>query len=59
MSYKYTRGEAFQMSHLELLEAVKAREVAPRWIVGTGYIDARQVAIEYLEGEIEREEASK
>ena len=43
------------MTNQELLNALLAREVAPRTIVGTGYINARQVAIKYLQGEIEKE----
>lgn len=59
MAYKYTKYEAFSMSNTQLLEAIKAREIAPRWVVGTGYKDARKVAIEYLQEEIEKEEAGK
>jgi hypothetical protein len=55
MSYKYTLGDASRMTNQELLNAVMAREVAPSTIVGTGYINARQVAIEYLQGEIAKE----
>jgi hypothetical protein len=55
MSYKYTLGDASRMTNQELLNAVMAREIAPRTIVGTGYINARQVAIEYLQGEIAKE----
>jgi len=55
MSYKYTLGDTGRMTNQELLNALLTREVAPRTIVGTGYINARQVAIEYLQGEIERE----
>jgi hypothetical protein len=55
MPYKYDLRDAGKMSNQELLNALLAREVAPRTIVGTGYINARQVAIEYLQGEIERE----
>jgi hypothetical protein len=43
------------MTNQELLNALLAREVAPRTIVGTGYINARQVAIEYLQEEIAKE----
>ena len=43
------------MTNQELLEAVRAREIAPRWVVGTGYTNARQIAIEYLEEEIAKE----
>jgi hypothetical protein len=55
MSYKYTLAEAGKMTNQELLNALLAREVAPRTIVGTGYINARQVAIEYLQEEIAKE----
>jgi hypothetical protein len=57
MSYKYTLGDAGRMTHAELLEAVKAREIAPRLIVGTGYKNGRQVAIEWLQEMIEKEGA--
>jgi hypothetical protein len=59
MSYKYTKGEAFKMTNQELLEAIKAREIAPRWVVGTGYTNSRQVAIEYLQEEIAKEREGK
>jgi hypothetical protein len=55
MSYKYTLGDASKMTNQELLNALLAREVAPRTIIGTGYINARQVAIEYLQEEIAKE----
>ena len=55
MPYKYDLRDTGAMSNQELLNALLAREVAPRTIVGTGYINARQVSIEYLQGEIERE----
>jgi hypothetical protein len=55
MSYKYTLGDTGRMTNQELLNALLAREVAPRTIVGTGYKNGRQVAIEYLQGVIERE----
>jgi len=58
MPYKYDLRDTGTMSNQELLNALLAREIAPRTIVGTGYINARQVAIEYLQGEIEREGAS-
>jgi hypothetical protein len=59
MNYKYTKGEAFKMTNQELLEAVKAREIAPSWVVGTGYKNSRQVAIEYLQEEIAKEREVK
>jgi hypothetical protein len=43
------------MSNQELLNALMAREIAPRVIVGTGYKNGRQVAIEYLKEEIAKE----
>lgn len=52
MKYKYTFGQAMEMSAVDMLAAVKAREIPPRWVVGTGYKDARKVAIEYLEDRI-------
>ena len=57
MSYKYTLGDTGRMTHAELLEAVKAREIAPRLIVGTGYKNGRKVAIEWLQEMIEKEGA--
>jgi hypothetical protein len=55
MPYKYDLGSTFNMSHQELLTALMAKEVAPRTIVGTGYKNGRQVAIDYLKEMIERE----
>ena len=55
MSYKYTLGDTGRMTNQELLNALLAGEVAPRTIVGTGYKNGRKVAIEWLQGEIERE----
>ena len=49
MAYAYTLGEVANMTPQEQLEGLKARLFPPKFIVGTGYIDARQVAIEYLE----------
>jgi hypothetical protein len=57
MPYKYDLGDTANMSHQELLEALMAKEVAPRTIVGTGYKNGRQVAIDYLKEMIERESA--
>lgn len=59
MAYKYDFGQAMKMSHQEQLEAVKARHIPPRWVVGTGYKDGRKVAIEWLEEMIAKEGASK
>lgn len=55
MSYKYDLGQASTMSNQELLDALLKREIAPRTIVGTGYINARQVAIDYLKEMIAEE----
>jgi hypothetical protein len=49
MAYIYTLGEVANMTPQEQLEGLKARLFPPKFIVGTGYIDARQVAIEYLQ----------
>lgn len=55
MPYKYDLGSTKNMSNQELLTALMAKEVAPRTIVGTGYKNGRQVAIDYLKEMIERE----
>ena len=55
MAYKYNLYTSATMSNKELLEALMAREVAPRVIVGTGYKNGRQVAIDYLKEEIAKE----
>jgi hypothetical protein len=47
------------MSNQELLDALMAREVAPRTIVGTGYKNGRQVAIWYLKEMIAKENEVK
>ena len=49
MAYIYTLGEVADMTSQEQLERLKARLFPPKFIVGTGYINARQVAIDYLE----------
>lgn len=59
MSYAYDFGQAMKMSLQEQLEAIKARQIPPRWIVGTGYKDGRKVAIQWLEEMIAKEGASK
>jgi hypothetical protein len=59
MGYKYTLEEAGKMTNQELLNALLARKVAPRTIVGTGYINARQVAIDYLKEIIAKEGETK
>lgn len=55
MAYKYELRDTATMNNQELLTALLAREIAPRTIVGTGYINARQVAIDYLMEEIAKE----
>jgi hypothetical protein len=47
------------MSHQEMLDALMAREVAPRTIVGTGYKNGRKVAIDYLKEMIAKESEVK
>jgi hypothetical protein len=55
MAYKYDLYSSATMSNQELLDALMAKEVAPRVIVGTGYKNGRQVAIDYLKEEIAKE----
>ena len=55
MVYKYDLGDTATMSNKELLNALMAREIAPRTIVGTGYKNGRQVAIDYLKEMIAKE----
>lgn len=55
MKYKYDLGDTATMSNQELLNALLAKEVAPRTIVGTGYKNGRQVAIDYLKEMIAKE----
>jgi hypothetical protein len=57
MSYKYDFGDLTTMTTEQMLEALKAKEIAPRWVVGTGYKNARKVAIEYLTDRLEEERA--
>ena len=57
MSYKYSFGDLTTMSTETMLEALKNKEISPRWVVGTGYKDARKVAIEYLTERLEEERA--
>jgi hypothetical protein len=59
MKYKYDLGDTATMSNQELLDALMAREVAPRTIVGTGYKNGRQVAIDYLKEMIAKENEVK
>jgi hypothetical protein len=59
MRYKYDLGDTATMTHQEMLDALMAREVAPRTIVGTGYKNGRKVAIEYLKEMIAKESEVK
>lgn len=59
MRYKYDLGDTATMSNQEMLDALMAREIAPRTIVGTGYKDGRQVAIDYLKEMIAKEGEGK
>lgn len=59
MRYKYDLYATADMSNQELLDALMAREIAPRTIVGTGYKNGRQVAIDYLKEMIAREREGK
>lgn len=53
--YAYTLGDVVNMTPQQQLEGLKARLFPPKLIIGTGYINARQVAIEYLEELIAKE----
>ena len=55
MPYKYDHLQFCGMSTQAMLDAIKAREIPPRWVVGTGYKDARKVAIDYLTERLEDE----
>ena len=55
MRYKYDLYATADMSNQEMLDALLAREIAPRTIVGTGYKNGRQVAIDYLKERIAKE----
>lgn len=59
MAYKYDLYSSAAMSNQQLLDALMAREIAPRVIVGTGYKNGRQVAIDYLKSEITNEKEGK
>ena len=59
MAYKYNLGDTATMSNQELLNALMAKEIAPRTIVGTGYKNGRQVAIDYLKEMIAKENEVK
>lgn len=54
MTYKYTFARAQQLSDLDLLKAVKNREIPYRWVVGTGYTGGRKVAINYIKKRIKK-----
>jgi len=55
MPYKYDLGNTATMSNQQMLDALMAREIAPKTIVGTGYKNGRQVAIDYLKEMIAKE----
>ena len=59
MRYKYDLYATADMSNQEMLDALMAREIAPRTIVGTGYKNGRQVAIDYLKEMIAKESEGK
>lgn len=59
MAYVYTLGEVANMTAQQQLEGLKARLFPPKFIIGTGYINTRQVAIEYLEELIAKEGKSE
>ena len=59
MKYKYDLYATATMSNQEMLDALLAREIAPRTIVGTGYKNGRKVAIDYLKEMIAKENAEK
>lgn len=59
MKYKYDLYSTATMSNQEMLDALLAREIAPRVIVGTGYKNGRQVAIDYLKEQIAKESEGK
>ena len=59
MPYKYDLYDTANMSNQEMLNALMAREIAPRVVVGTGYKNGRQVAIDYLKSEIANEKEGK
>ena len=59
MPYKYDLYNTATMSNQEMLDALMAREIAPRTIVGTGYKNGRQVAIDYLKEQIAKEREGK
>lgn len=55
MAYKYNLYDTATMTNKEMLDALLAREIAPRVIVGTGYKNGRKVAIDYLKEQIAKE----
>lgn len=56
MAYKYNLYDTATMTNKEMLDALLAREIAPRVIVGTGYKNGRKVAIDYLKEQIAKEQ---
>jgi|TARA_R110000868_G_scaffold8224_1_gene42980 hypothetical protein len=58
MSYKYDQRDLANMTTEQMLNALKAKEIAPRWVVGTGYKDARKVAIDWLTEQLESQKAT-
>lgn len=59
MAYKYNLYDTATMTNKEMLDALLAREIAPRVIVGTGYKNGRKVAIDYLKEQIAKEGEGK
>jgi hypothetical protein len=59
MAYAYTLGEVANMTPQQQLAGLNAKLFPPKYIVGAGYINTRQVAIEYLQELITKEKESK
>lgn len=59
MAYAYTLGQVANMTPQEQLAGLEAKLFPPKFIVGTGYINTRQVAIEYLQELITNEKEDK
>jgi hypothetical protein len=59
MAYAYTLGQVANMTPQEQLAGLNAKLFPPRYIVGAGYINTRQVAIEYLQELITNEREGK
>lgn len=59
MAYAYTLGQVANMTPQEQLAGLNAKLFPPKYIVGAGYINTRQVAIEYLQELITKEKESK